>query len=109
MLAIDEAFAGQTVSIPVGQVIELRLKENPTTGFRWLFRQDGAPACRIKEDFLETAGETPPPRPGQGATHVWRIEAVKAGVCDLALTLGRPWESSLPPAGQFDVRINVTT
>ena len=108
MLVIGEASAGQTVSLAVGQVIELRLKETPTTGFRWSFRQTGEPACRIKEDFVEGVPSARPQPLGQGTTHVWRIEGVRAGVCDVALMYGRPWESDRPPARTFDVRIDVT-
>ena len=35
MLEIAEALMGQTVQVSVGQVAELRLKENPTTGYRY--------------------------------------------------------------------------
>lgn len=107
MLEIAEAFAGQTVALPVGQVVELRLQENPTTGFRWQFRQNGEPACRINEDFVETAASGHPP-PGQGATHVWRIEGVQVGTCDVALDYVRSWERGQPPARTFEVRISVT-
>ncbi len=107
MLEIAEALAGQTVKMSVGQVVELRLKENPTTGFRWQFRRNGEPACRIREDFLETDAPTQPARPGQGGTHVWRLEGVQVGVCDLVLVYVRAWEADQTPARSFDVRINV--
>jgi inhibitor of cysteine peptidase len=103
MVPIDEASAGRTIDIGVGEVIELRLKENPTTGFRWQVSQDPGPACRIAEDHAEPVPAGPP---GQGTTHVWRIEAVQPGVCDLALTYGRQWEASAP-ANRFDVHIAV--
>ncbi len=35
MIVVDQSASGQTLDLPVGQVIELRLAENPTTGFRW--------------------------------------------------------------------------
>ena len=107
MLEIAEALIGQTVQVSVGQVAELRLKENPTTGYRWQVRRNGEPACRIREDFLEAPPQTLPAQPGQGGTHVWRIEGVKVGICDLALDYVRAWESDQKPAQSFDVRIRV--
>jgi inhibitor of cysteine peptidase len=108
MEAISEAHDGKTVDLGVGQVIELRLKENPTTGFRWEVRRDGAPACRITADFLEPAAKDGLPVPGRGGTHVWRIEGVQVGVCDLSLAYARSWEAARPPATTFGVHIHVT-
>lgn len=108
MPEINETYAGQTISMPIGQVIELRLKENPTTGFRWHFRKNGEPACRIRDNGVETADAAKPVRLGQGATHVWRIEGVQVGVCELALTYARSWEADRPPAATFEFRIRVT-
>jgi inhibitor of cysteine peptidase len=108
MQAISESFDGKTVDLAVGQVIELRLKENPTTGFRWQLRHDGTPACRITEDFIEPATTERAPVPGRGGTHVWRIEGVQAGTCDMALTYARNWEASRPPAMTFEVHVHVT-
>ena len=41
MLIIGASDAGQTVELPVGQTMELRLEENPTTGFRWNVEASG--------------------------------------------------------------------
>ena len=108
MQAISESYDGKTVDLPVGQVIELRLKENPTTGFRWQIRSDGAPACRITEDFMQPATKDGPSVPGQGGTHVWRIEGVQIGACEMALSYARGWEADRPPAATFSVHIHVT-
>jgi inhibitor of cysteine peptidase len=108
MQAISESYDGKTVDLAVGQVIELRLKENPTTGFRWQFRRDGTPACRITEDFMEPATKDSPPVPGKPGTHVWRIAGVQAGTCDMALTYARSWETDRPPAMTFGLHVHVT-
>ncbi|MCW3474146.1 protease inhibitor I42 family protein [Limobrevibacterium gyesilva] len=106
MLTIAEAASGQTVDLPVGQVIELRLQENPTTGFRWHFEKRGEPVCKLADDFLERPeGATVP---GQGGTHVWRIEGVQPGTCDMALAYTRAWDPGSKPAATFSVRIRVT-
>ena len=104
VLHIDEASSGQTVSLPNGQIAELRLRENPTTGFRWRTRHTGEPNCRIKEDFLEPATASPP---GEGRVHIWRIEAIQIGVCELSLNYVRAWDDTQPPARSFEVHISV--
>jgi inhibitor of cysteine peptidase len=104
MRVIDEASAGHTVALAVGETVELRLKENPTTGYRWQMRQDGAPACRVVEDF---AVPDDPAVPGRGGVHVWRIEGVRAGDGQVSLAAQRAWEAALPPTTSFAVDIRV--
>ena len=108
MQTISESYDGKMVDLAVGQMVELRLKENPTTGFRWQIGRDGTPACRITDDFTEPANKDSLPAPGQGGTHIWRIEGVQAGVCNMALTYGRAWETGRTPAMTFEVQIYVT-
>ena len=43
MIYINNGFTDQTVQLVVGQVIELRLEENPTIGFRSSFADEGQP------------------------------------------------------------------
>ncbi len=108
MQAITETDNGKMVDLTVGHMIELRLKENPTTGFRWQVGRDGAPACRIVADFIEPPTGVNPPMPGQGGTHVWRIEGVQAGTCEMTLAYARGWETDRPPAMTFHMNIHVT-
>jgi inhibitor of cysteine peptidase len=104
MLHIDESFLDRVVRVPVGQVIELRLKENPATGFRWSFAADGAPACQIVADAFEPGAA----RPGAGGEHAWQIAAVHAGSCRVELVYRRPFAPSAPPAREFSVEVDVT-
>jgi inhibitor of cysteine peptidase len=104
MLHIDESFLDRTIRVPVGQVIELRLKENPTTGFRWSFAADGSPACAVVGDSFERR----PGPPGAGGAHAWRIKAVRAGTCHLELLYRRPFEPAAPPASSFALEVQVT-
>jgi inhibitor of cysteine peptidase len=104
MRVIDEASAGQTVDLAVGQTIELRLKENPTTGYRWQLRQDGAPACRIVADFAVPDDAAVP---GRGGLHVWRIEGVRAGDGRVSLAAQRAWEATPQSTASFSVDIRV--
>jgi inhibitor of cysteine peptidase len=91
-MPFGESFNGQTVDVSVGQTIEVRLQENPTTGFRWRLASDGGPACRIIDDALNA----PAGPPGRGGEHKWTFEAIRTGECDIELRYARPWEGSEP-------------
>jgi inhibitor of cysteine peptidase len=88
VIVVDQSQSGQTVDLPVGQVMELRLAENPTTGYRWTFAADGAPACVVVSDRFER----PAGPPGQGGEHAWQIKGALAGECRIALQYGRSFQ-----------------
>ena len=104
MIYVDEGFLDQTVNLPVGQVIELRLKENPTTGFQWSFAKEGAPSCKVLGDVFVPSGN----KPGAGGEHTWQIKAVRLGTCDLQLVYRRPFEPSAESAKSFTFHVQVT-
>lgn len=105
MQVIGEPDVGRTVDIPVGQTIEIRLPENPTTGFRWLMTGSSGSACRVlREDFH------PPARtlPGAGGERTWQLEAVAVGECDFSITYRRPWTTDDTSQRNFHLHIRVT-
>jgi inhibitor of cysteine peptidase len=99
---VDDGFAGRTIDLAVGQVMELRLAENPTTGFRWNFVSTGAPSCVVVDDTFQTPGGPP----GQGGMREWRIEGMQPGECDIALHYRRSFEQS-PPSRSFTLHVGV--
>jgi len=102
MIVVEQGQSGQTVDLPVGQVMELRLAENPTTGYRWRFVADGTPTCVIVSDRFE--GPAGPP--GAGGEHTWQIKAARPGDCDIALRYARSFESK-SAAKSFALRVRV--
>ncbi len=104
MITVDQSYAGQTIDLRVGQVMELRLSENPTTGFRWVFTTTGGPACAVSGDSFQppTSGAL-----GAGGEHRWDIRALRPGLCDLSLAYRRSFESG-PPARSFTIHVRVT-
>ncbi|HMK69278.1 MAG TPA: protease inhibitor I42 family protein, partial [Stellaceae bacterium] len=100
---VDETFSAQTVELPVGQVMELRLQENPTTGFRWVFAEDGVPCFSLVSDAYEGGGA-----PGAGGEHKWQMKAVQLGNCELRLFYRRSFEPDASPARSFVLHVKVT-
>ncbi|OFW58666.1 MAG: hypothetical protein A2133_08075 [Actinobacteria bacterium RBG_16_64_13] len=104
-LHLDAEDNGTTITVKVGDEIQVVLKGNSTTGFSWM-------ATLSEEDagILEQIGE-PTYVPdsqliGAGGTYTFTFKAVAAGDAALKLVYLRPWES-VPPLETFEVRVLV--
>jgi len=88
------------------QVLEVRLKGNPTTGYEWTWFLEGnnileETACEyIPED---TSGL----RDGAGGLYVFHFAPLAEGEAELHFTYARPWESEAP-ADSYTVSVTVT-
>jgi inhibitor of cysteine peptidase len=99
----NEDANGQTIDLAVGEEIEIRLPENPTTGFRWQRTTDDLAACKLVSDtFRASSGP-----PGHGGEHSWIFAAVRSGDCDIEFHLRRRWAGSAEPARTFKIHIRV--
>jgi inhibitor of cysteine peptidase len=93
--------SGTERSVPVGERIELRLPENPTTGFRW--QVAGLPVeLQQIEDRYEGAEQ---PR-GAGGHRTIGFEALRPGDVTLHLEKRRSWEQD--PTDRFTVQLRVS-
>ena len=102
-MIIDQHFAGRLIQLSVGQVAELRLPENPTTGFHWSIVANGKPAC----DLSAGAFHLYPGPPGRGGEDVWEIRALQPGPCDIELVSRRSFGPATPSDFTFSLRIHV--
>jgi inhibitor of cysteine peptidase len=100
-LDLGPADAGTHRSARVGDRAEVRLPENPTTGYRWQIASDDS-RLRLVDDRFEGAQA---PR-GAGGVRVLVFEAVQAGSASLRLTKSRSWESG-KPIEEFAVDLDV--
>ena len=104
MRNIDETQNGKTVEIAADEEIEIVLSETASTGFRWQATSIVGAACAIVADKSEPPESSKPGAPG---LHRWRLQAKKAGECELKLAYRRPWEASSDAAREFSIRIRV--
>jgi inhibitor of cysteine peptidase len=102
-LHLDETFDAREVALHRGQRMQLSLRENPTTGFRWELQENGSPPCALREDTFvapATGGV------GKAGTRRWLFEAVESGTCRIVLAYRRAWESK-PPDRMFALTARV--
>lgn len=100
-LELDIAAEGQSVTLAVGQVLLLRLAENPTTGYQWSVSSSG-------DLFLESNLFTPVGAGiGGGGTRELRWRARSAGSNQLTLAQRRAWEPIDKAIGRFAMTVIV--
>ncbi len=105
MQAIREPDTGKTIEVSVGQTIEIRLPENPTTGFRWLMSARDDSVCTVLHEEFHPPAQA---APGAGGERAWQLEARAVGECDFGVAYRRPWEADGGPQRTFQLRIRVT-
>ena len=102
MLEVDDSFDGREIELPVGDELEVALKENPTTGFQWVVESMAKPVCTLADDNFK-----PGEARGSGGVHRWRLKAKEKGEGKISLHYQRSWETKAP-ARTFTLTVRVT-
>lgn len=102
-IMLDDTACGTRQSLTVGDVLELRLPGNPTTGYTWQatavpfqLRQQGEPVHRSDSQML-----------GAGGVTSFLFCATTPGDATLELVYRRPWEQNTPPLKKCRIQLNL--
>jgi inhibitor of cysteine peptidase len=102
---LTEADSQRQVVVSSGDVVEVRLPENPTTGYRWHAEMEPPGGLLAEEDRMEAGvGGS---QPGAGGTRVLSFRTGSPGVVRLRLKLRREWEAETPVQAQHEFSIEV--
>ncbi len=102
-LIITDADDHQTFHAAPDETVELRLSENPTTGYHWEVSV---------EDGLEQLSDSYSPNPvagvGEGGIHSFRFRALRSGASRIDAKLQRQWvgDSSIVKRYVFMIEID---
>jgi general secretion pathway protein G len=104
-LPVDASFDGKTLDAKVGDVVEIKLDGNPTTGYSWSttklqgdsVKQNGDPAYAQKNNDGRVGG---------GGTFTFKFTVEKVGQSTLNLGYARPWEK-VDPIQKFTLVVKV--
>ncbi len=99
-MILSDQDRGRTVDVNVGSVITLRLKENPTTGYRWVVGT--SPGLEQAGDRFEAGSAA-----GAAGMRELQFRAVQVGTHDLRLENRRVWEGEGSAVDRFEVRVIV--
>ena len=88
-LELNHNADGSEVAVAVGETFELRLPENPMTGYRWQVAAESSPAIRVIGDSFQVEGDAV----GAPGGRQWRFQADRPGTHALVLVEKRSWEN----------------
>jgi predicted secreted protein len=100
---LSEADDGAVVEAQCGDLIEVRLHEMPSGGYRWVL--DGPPGDVLEP--LEQAFEFAQGRVGAANTACFRFRTKATGNGAIRLCYRRPWEEDEPPLKTYGATIAV--
>jgi len=103
-IVVTDAQNGATVDMNAGNVITLKLAENPTTGFRWNLTV--TPGLKVMNDTYVPSDKTGT-MVGSGGTRIWEIATVMPGVQAINATYLRSWEPATGNETAFAMTVNV--
>jgi predicted secreted protein len=88
------------IVVEVGEVFEIVLAGNFTTGYRWDLTQrpDG---ISLISDEMRAGGEAP----GSAGTQHLQFKATSSGRYSLELSYRRPWEDTIADERRIDVQV----
>lgn len=88
MIALGQEDSGRSLDMAAGDLVELRLFENPTTGHIWTTIRDGSPVLALLD--VTFSSQSGPRQYGAGGTRCWRFRANAPGTATLEMEYSRP-------------------
>jgi inhibitor of cysteine peptidase len=101
---ITDADKGALVQLKTGDILEVHLKSNPTTGYTWYVHPKSTPLLKL---IGQAQTQAPQPGVGRPIFQIFRFQAVAAGDGVLLLHYVRSWEKPVPAEEQFDLRVSI--
>jgi predicted secreted protein len=99
MITIDITHHGKKIVTKKGDVIQVQLAENQTTGYLWKIILMDDKHLKSAEKEYEISGEAI----GAGGMKTYYFEVIKEGLSELHIALAKPWENK--PVDTFNVTI----
>jgi inhibitor of cysteine peptidase len=106
MVFLTETDSGRTVDVRLGDTVQVALRENATTGYRWAID-------RYDEEFIEAVGSESHYAPdtknsiGVGGTVAFIFRGKKAGTGEVVLKNWRHWEGDKSITSRFRFHLHI--
>ena len=103
-LTLTEEDSGKPIKVRVGARIEVRLCENPTTGYRWSLADFKSESLAVESDLYEPAAGA---ATGGGGIRRFDFAAKSAGKGELRMVKKRSWETEERAAAIFQLDVTI--
>ncbi len=105
---ITDADKGGTIHLKAGEIVELRLKANPTTGFMWYIEKDSTPLLKLVHQTQTQIEATEPDMVGRPVFQVFKFQAKQHyGEGVLHMHYVRSWDPPTPDDERFELHVVV--
>jgi predicted secreted protein len=104
-ITVTEADVGRTIQLRPGEEILVRLKGNPTTGYRWMPHDEGPSVLELSGTPAFKRDAAREGMTGVGGEETWRFAAMDIGVQTLELRYQRSWEADAVRSVSFQVEV----
>ena len=104
---LTESNNGQSLSLKVNEMVQIRLESNITTGFKWNLSNetDTGIVSLISSGYKRTS--TDKELVGAGGYETFTFKAKSKGNTTIVLTYNKPWEEGVAPEKTFKLNIVV--
>ncbi len=106
---LTEADNGKAVTVKTGDLVQVVLAGNPTTGYSWSTSLTDADKAVLQQqgDAAYAQESTDPSLVGGGGTFTFTYKAAAPGQVVLKFDYARPWETGVAPIQTYSVTITV--
>jgi inhibitor of cysteine peptidase len=101
---VTDADDGSRIEVRVGDVLQVRLPDNPTTGYRWVLVPPDEELLVVQDASYVSCDD----RVGSGGTAAWSLLATGPGTAQVRASRMRPWEGEASVIRRFDLVVEVT-
>jgi inhibitor of cysteine peptidase len=97
--------SGKEYKLSVGEEFQVRLWENPTTGYLWTILGTVSSHLELVDRKFTPGKDTR--RVGTGGERVFVFRAIKPGRAVIHMTLKRPWENEGTEAESYFIKLTI--
>ncbi len=101
---VTDADSGGTVTIKMGDVLEVRLSSNPSTGYAWYLTKQSTALLKLTGQSQTQATQ---PGVGRPIVQVFDFAPIATGTGVLLLHYVRSWEAPDPNEEQFSLNVTI--
>lgn len=98
---------GENINLNEGDIINVRLESNITTGYSWELSGETDPDIIMLESSTYEELQKDKNVTGAGGSEIFFFKAVSAGKTDIVLEYLRPWEEDVQPVDIFVIKVTV--